>query len=187
MYDNKWAIPNAAKDHIASSSACGYSSTMSEAADTASYQSTVSTDVSISAGGSGKLWDARFTGSAEYKSTEKRVGSEQQVHVYSSAVCEVYKASLPIDLRQNHVEEDQEITSPSRRRLGMANPSALPLTPSFRQSVSMLPTRLTSDTMGRFLNFVENWGTHFTTVRGEGHRGQRVEGSSTREKEGLGG
>jgi hypothetical protein len=167
MYDNKWAIPDAVKDHIASSSACGYESTVSEAADTASYQRSISADVSLSAGASGKLWHARFTASGGYQQTEEQVVSQQQVHVYSSAVCEVYKASLPIDLRQNlelDEEEEEEMASPSRRRLGMANPSALPLTPSFRQSVSMLPTALTSDTMGRFLSFVENWGTHFTTV-----------------------
>lgn len=166
MYDNKWAIPNAVKDHIASSSACGYESTVSEAADTASYQRSISGDVILSAGASGLLWHARYTASDGYYETEEHVVSQQQVHVYSSAVCEVYKASLPINLRQNldEQEEEEEMASPSRRRLVMANPSALPLTASFRQSVSMLPTALTDDTMGRFLSFVESWGTHFTTV-----------------------
>lgn len=169
MYDNKWAIPNAVKDHIASSSACGYFSSVFEAADTASYQRTVSVDVSQSVEAHwGWLWTARFTASAEYTETAEHVSFEQEVHLYSSAVCEVYKASLAVNLGEVIEESAAAVALPRRRRrLAITNPAAVPLTDSFRNSVSVLPPRLTGSTMGSFLNFVENWGTHFTTVRGQ--------------------
>jgi hypothetical protein len=68
-----------------------------------------------------------------------------QVHVYSSAVCEVYTASLDA--------------------VGTGQGDApFNLTANFRRAVAGMPEDLEGSNKDRMTGFVREWGTHFTTV-----------------------
>ena len=86
--DGNWDVPDFVT--MARTDACTLNFDSVQLDSMASYQKSLEVEVSVSAG----FFGASFKASTSYKSVEKTMTTTSDKHIYSSAVCDVYKAKM---------------------------------------------------------------------------------------------
>ena len=135
--DGYWDVPDAIT--MARTDACKLNFESTQLDTMASYQQSLEVEVSVSGGLAGI---ASFKASTNYKSMEKSMTTTRDKHVYSTAVCDVYKA-----------------------RMDTYDPPKL--NSRFIKALTTLPTTYDEQ---QYFRFIDNYGTHAVTEISMGAR-----------------
>lgn len=125
--DGAWDVPDSVT--MARTDACTLNFQSSDVSTMSSYQKSLEVEVTVS-GGVAEI--ATFKASTDYKSMEKSTTTTSDKHIYSAAVCDVYRA-----------------------KMSAYNPPKLH--PEFIYALKTLPTNYDESA---YLRFLKNFGTH---------------------------
>ena len=132
--DGKFLVPD--RIQALQTRSCGFQSDATTEFGARSYQRALSVDVSVEAGGTGRLWSARFTGSADYRKISEATSQTHSVYTSARAKCIQYQLSV------NYLHAPVDVTD------------------NFARAVDALP--LARDD-GAYVAFIDTFGTHFTS------------------------
>ena len=135
--DGNWDVPDFVT--MARTDACTLNFESTQLDTMVNYQKSLEVEVSVSGG---FLGIASFKASASYKSVEKTMTATRDIHVSSTAVCDVYKARMnPYDPPKLHEQ--------------------------FIKALMTLPTNYDE---GQYFKFLDYYGTHAVTELNMGAR-----------------